>query len=304
MFAFDWPYLSPKSGYLLEQGRKQHTLLLSLPPPPPPPPQLPPFLSQIWAIVKLYRECLSSGRLAGCCPPPDISSSWLVRHNPVPKAHLPEGSLSASSREHAKHRVVVLQQVSLSLALFLHFDPLSWNLFRCAHHQPDESLLQQPKSCSFCPSWWEKSLPCNMAKIRQAFLSPRKGSQRNSSQLVPLQDSKFTAVLCSSLLHFFLFYFLFFPTSFKLLPLCTSEFCWSQRSNRLETYVQVKWLHLWPQTIPPWEHLICSNQKYFYFNEMLFAWGKLCGSPSDVFSFYHFVEKCINPFCFTSGIFF
>lgn len=37
---------------------------------------------------------------------------------------------------------------------------------------------------------------------------------------------------------------------------------------------------------------------------MLFAWGKLCGSPSDVFSFYHFIEKWINPFRFTSGIFF
>lgn len=104
-------------------------------------------------------------------------------------------------------------------------------------------------------------------------------------------------------MYFFVIYFFFFPISFKLLPLCTSELCWSQRSNRLKTCVQVKWLHLWPQTIPSWEHLICSNQMYFYFNGMFFAWGKLCGSPSDVFSFYHFVEKCINPFCFTSGIF-
>lgn len=136
------------------------------------------------------------------------------------------------------------------------------------------------------------------------LLLPREGSQKNSSQLFHFQDGEFTAVLCRSLMCFFLFYFLFFPFSFKLLPLCTSELCWSQRSNRLKTCVQVKWLHLWPQTIPPWECLICSNQMYFYFNGMLFAWGKLCGSPSDVFSFYHFVEKCINPFCFTSGFFF
>lgn len=131
----------------------------------------------------------------------------------------------------------------------------------------------------------------------------REGPQKNSSQLFIFWYREFTAMLCRSFMHFFVFYFLFFPIFFKLLPLCTSEPCWSQRSNRLKTCVQVKWVHLWPHTIRSWEHLICPNQKYFYFNGMLFAWGKLCGSPSDVFSFYHFVEKCVNPFCFTSGIF-
>lgn len=194
---------------------------------------------------------------------------------------------------------MVRQQESLSLALSLHFDPLPRSLFRCAHHQPDESLLQQPE-LFFLLQLMRKIITLQYGQDPPGFLSPRIGSQRNSLQI--LQDSEFTAALCRSLLHFFLFFFL--PTSFKILPLCTSELCWSQRSNRLETCVQVKWLHLWPQTIPPWEHLICSNQKYFYFNGMLFAWGKLCGSPSDVFSFYHFIEKWINPFCFTSGIFF
>lgn len=135
-----------------------------------------------------------------------------------------------------------------------------------------------------------------------SLITQRRITEKNSSQLFPFQYREFTAMLCRSFMHFFVI-FLFFQISFKLLPLYTSELCWSQRSNRLKTCVQVKWLHLWPQAIPPWEHLICSNQMYFYFNGMLFAWGKLCGSPSDVFSFYHFVEKCINPFCFTSGIF-
>lgn len=142
-----------------------------------------------------------------------------------------------------------------------------------------------------------------MVKIFQVLYHPEQDHRKtphNFSSFSMESLQLYYADLLYISLHFT---FLFFPISFKLLPLCTSELCWSQRSNRLKTCVQVKWLHLWPQTIPSWEHLICSNQMYFYFNGMLFAWGKQCGSPSDVFSFYHFVEKCINPFCFTSGIF-
>lgn len=186
---------------------------------------------------------------------------------------------------------------------FLLFDPLLLSLFRHAHHQPHKSLPQERKSDSFCPSWWEKTLFCNMVKIFQVFYYPERDHSKTPHNFFSFSTGSlqlcYADLLCISLY----FIFLFFPISFKLLPLCTSELCWSQRSNRLKTCVQVKWLHLWPQAIPPWEHLICSNQMYFYFNGMLFAWGKLCRSPSDVFSFYHFVEKCINPFCFTSGIF-
>lgn len=146
--------------------------------------------------------------------------------------------------------------------------------------------------------------PAIWPRSARLFYHPEKDHRETPHNLSPFRTVSlqlyYAALFCIS------FYFIFYSSQplLSFFPLCTSEFCWSQRSNRLETYVQVKWLHLWPQTIPPWEHLICSNQKYFYFNEMLFAWGKLCGSPSDVFSFYHFVEKCINPFCFTSGIFF
>lgn len=140
-----------------------------------------------------------------------------------------------------------------------------------------------------------------MVRIFQIYIEKdhRKTPHKFSSFGIGSLQPCYADLSCISLY----FIFLFFPIFFKLLPLCTSEPYWSQRSNRLKTCVQVKWVHLWPHTIPSWEHLICPNQKYFYFNGMLFAWGKLCGSPSDVFSFYHFVEKCVNPFCFTSGIF-
>lgn len=142
---------------------------------------------------------------------------------------------------------------------------------------------------------------CNMGKIFQVLYYPDKDHRKTPRNFSFLSTGSLQ--LCYAFHFCISLYFSFFPISFKLLPLCTSELCWSQRSNRLKTCVQVKWLDLWPQAILPWEHLICSNPMYFYFNGMLFAWGKPCGSPSAVFSFYHFVEKCINPFCFTSGIF-
>lgn len=193
---------------------------------------------------------------------------------------------------------------SLSLALFLLFDPLPYSLFRTIHHQAHKPLPQQLERYSFCPSWWEETLFCNMVKIFQVFYHPEQDHRKLLTTFPCLVRRVYNYIMQIFYAFLCILFFLLFPISFKLLPLCTSELCWSQRSNGLKTCVQVKWLHLWPQTIPSWEHLICSNQMYFYFNGMLFAWGKLCGSPSDVFSFYHFVEKCINPFCFTSGIFF
>lgn len=45
----------------------------------------------------------------------------------------------------------------------------STSLFKTIHHQAHKPLPQQLKSHSFCPSWWEETLSCNMVKIFQVF---------------------------------------------------------------------------------------------------------------------------------------
>lgn len=190
--------------------------------------------------------------------------SWFIGQNPASKICMQERSWntfmgSVHEMEHWFNR----KSFTCSFSSFW-----STSLFMTIHHQAHKPLPQQLKSHSFCPSWWEETLFCNMVKIFQVLYHPEQDQWKtphnfSSSSMKSLQ------LYYADLLYISLYFtFLFFPISFKLLPLCTSELCWSQRSNRLKTCVQVKWLHLWPQTIPSWEHLICSNQMYFYFNGM------------------------------------
>lgn len=210
-----------------------------------------------------------------------------------------ESSQSTFSGKGAWNGALVQQKIfHLLLSFFLiHFPRLFSGLFNIRHTNPCHDSLRVILSVpadDYSAIWSRSS---------RSFISPSRITEKLLTTFPLLVRTVYNYIM-QIFYAFLCIFFLFFPISFKLLPLCTSELCWSQRSNRLKTCVQVKWLHLWPQTIPSWEHLIFSNQMYFYFNGMLFAWGKLCGSPSDVFSFYHFVEKCINPFCFTSGFLF
>lgn len=170
---------------------------------------LPPLTASVqWKISVLWHvgRVLSS---MGC-----LQTLYFFGHKPTPKACLPENSHGTFSWERAQSRALVQEQESLSLALFLLFDPLPWSLFRHAHHQPHESLPQQLKSCTFCPSWWEKSLSCDVVKIFQVFYYPEKDHRKTPHNFSTFRMGSlqlyYADPLCVS------FYFIFYSSHFLL----------------------------------------------------------------------------------------
>lgn len=138
-----------------------------------------------------------------CLIAPAPLVSWALT---CPKSCLQESSWSTFGGECAWSGALVQQKV-FHLLFFVLFDPLPLSLFRHVHHQPHKSLPQQLKSDSFCPSRWEKNIILQYGQDLPGLLSPREGSQKNSSQLFLFQYREFTAMLCRSFMHFFVFYF-------------------------------------------------------------------------------------------------